>query len=183
MSHSNTPPVKKRAPLTTRSSSLIKVCICSRAPHCRTVLKSGQEKTTKASPKKQSIKKYSPGLPRDPKYFRSCLETQRRWITVILESNVTPNISTTSDSFSTVTPIINGGGVWLRMHCARLGDYHSLILTPVQFHTPKVTPLTNHAEITLHELCYCNSNPWGCLQTDQFILQNGKQLRGVQEKQ
>ena len=39
---------------------------------------------------------------------QAVLETERRWFSkFILESNVTPNIS--SDSFSTVTPIVNEG--------------------------------------------------------------------------
>ena len=31
------------------------------------------------------------------------------------------------------------------MHCARSRDYHSLGLTRIQFHPPKVTPLSNPA--------------------------------------
>ena len=34
------------------------------------------------------------------------------------------------------------------MHCERPRDYHSLGLTRIQFHPPKVTPLTNHAKVT-----------------------------------
>ena len=49
-----------------------KVCICSRAPYCRTVLQNGQDKTPKASPKKRSLIEHSPGLPQDTKSFRSC---------------------------------------------------------------------------------------------------------------
>ena len=43
-SQSNTPQVKKLAPLTTQSSSLRCMCIVSRAPHCRTVFQNRQEK-------------------------------------------------------------------------------------------------------------------------------------------
>ena len=35
------------------------------------------------------------------------------------------------------------------MHCAWPGDYHSLSLTRIQFHPPKVTPLTNLQEVTV----------------------------------
>ena len=44
------------------------------------------------------------------------------------------------------------------MHCAWPGDYHSLGLTRIQFHSPKVTPLTNPANVMDQGLCYCNSN-------------------------
>ena len=79
MSNVNTPLVRKRAPLSTRSSSLR--CICSRAPHCRTVLQKRKEKTPKAffyywqrnskSPKKRSIMEYSQGVPQDTMSLRS----------------------------------------------------------------------------------------------------------------
>ena len=78
------------------------------------------------------------------------------------------------------------------MHCALPGDYHSLILTYIQFYRPKVTPLTNLDEVAAQGLCYSNFNAWGCHNsyqsgvigiTDQFILQNEKKLGGVQEEQ
>ena len=47
------------------------------------------------------------------------------------------------------------------MHCARPRDYHSLILTRIQFHPPKVTSLTDPAKVTDQGLCYCNSDAWG----------------------
>ena len=46
----------------------------------------------------------------------------------------------------------------LGMRCAWRKDYHSLILNRIQFHSPKVTPLTNPAEVTDQGLCYRNSN-------------------------
>ena len=69
------------------------------------------------------------------------------------------------------------------MHGARPRDNHSLGLTRIQFHPPKVTPLTNPAKVTYQELCYCNSDAWGWHNshqsgiisiTDQLIFQNGK---------
>ena len=69
------------------------------------------------------------------------------------------------------------------MHCAWPGDYHSLSLTRIQFHPPKVTPLINLHEVTAHWLCYFNFKAWGWHNsyqslvigiTDQLILQNGK---------
>ena len=47
------------------------------------------------------------------------------------------------------------------MHCARPRDYHSLGLTRIQFHPPKVTPLTDPAKVTDQGLCYCISDAWG----------------------
>ena len=52
MLNSNTSSVKKTV-------QQFKVCIGSRAPHCRTVVKSGQNKTTKPSPNEQFITKSS----------------------------------------------------------------------------------------------------------------------------
>ena len=49
-----------------------KVCIGSRAPHCRIKLENWQDTTPKASHKKQSIMEYSPGLPKYIKSLRSC---------------------------------------------------------------------------------------------------------------
>ena len=76
------------------------------------------------------------------------------------------------------------------MHCARPLDYHSLCLTRIQFHPPKVTPLTNPAKVTYQGLCYSNSEAWGWHNshqsevislTDQLIFQNGKKPRRVQD--
>ena len=44
--------------------------IGGRAPHCRTVLQNWQDKTPKASPKKQSVMEYLPVLPQDTKLLR-----------------------------------------------------------------------------------------------------------------
>ena len=89
-----------------------KVCIGSRVPygHCRTVLQNGQDKTAKASLKKSSIMEHSPDLLKIPSLWEAALETKRRCFSkVILESNVTPNITRLSDSFCTVPPIVNRG--------------------------------------------------------------------------
>ena len=68
------------------------------------------------------------------------------------------------------------------MHCARPQDYHSLGLSHIQFHSLKVTPLTNPAKVTDQGLCYCNPDTWGWHNshqrgvisiTDQLIFQNG----------
>ena len=113
MSHTNTPSVKNRnrAPLTARSSS--RVCIGSRAPHCRTVLQNGQDKTPEASLKKWTIMEHSPGLPQDTKSLRSCSRNQAKMFLkgqfgIIFQTGIiyiigiiyTPNITRSSDSFS-----------------------------------------------------------------------------------
>ena len=63
-----------------------------------------------------------------------------------MESNVTPHITRSGDSFSTVPKIVNGGdwGCIVR----DLDNYHSLGLTSIEFHPPKVIPLTNPAKVT-----------------------------------
>ena len=72
------------------------------------ILQNGQDKTPKASSKKQSIMKYLPGLPQDTKYLRSCSGNRAKMLSnVLLESNVTPNIWKSSNSFSTVPSIVN----------------------------------------------------------------------------
>ena len=43
------------------------------------------------------------------------------------------------------------------MYSARPRDYRSLGLTRIQFHPPKVTPLTNPAKVKDQGLCCCNS--------------------------
>ena len=72
------------------------------------------------------------------------------------------------------------------MHCAGPRDYHSLGLTRIQFHPPKVTPLINPAKVTDQGPCYCKSDAWGWHNshlsgvisiTDQLIFHTGKKLR------
>ena len=41
------------------------------------------------------------------------------------------------------------------------GDYHSLGLTRIQFHPPKVTPRIHSDKVTVQGLCYRNWNAWG----------------------
>ena len=56
------------------------------------------------------------------------------------------------------------------MHCALPGDHHSLGLTRIQFHSLKVTPLTNPTKITAQGLCYCNAYvlSWQCFRVQRF---------------
>ena len=68
------------------------------------------------------------------------------------------------------------------------GDNYSICLTSVQFHPQKVTPVTNPAKVMVQRLSLCSYDAWGWYNShqirviriaDQFILQNGKKLRGV----
>ena len=108
-SHSNRPPVKKLAPLTMRSSSLR--CV-SAAEHqtAEQYSKTGKTKPLKHLPRSSlSWNTYHYFL-KIPSRWEVALETEWRCFSkVILESNVTPKIIRSSDSFSTVPPIVNAG--------------------------------------------------------------------------
>ena len=109
MSHSNTPPVRNRAPLTARSNSLR--CI-SAAEHQTAEQYS---KTVRTKPRKHLRRSdlswnSRQDLLKIPSLREIVMETERRCFSkVILESNVTHNITRSSDSFSTVPPIVNRG--------------------------------------------------------------------------
>ena len=125
---------------------------------------------------------HSPELPQVTKSMRTCYGPQSQGCLskVILESNVTPNITRSSDSFSTVPPIVAGGdgGCILR----NLETIIVLVLLAFNF-----TYQRSHHSLTLPKvsdqgLCYCNSNAWGWYNshhggvisiTDQLIFQNG----------
>ena len=113
---------------------------------------------------------------------------QRCFSKVILESNVTPNIWRSSDSFSTVPPTVNAGD-WGCIVRYLVLVFLVFNLIPQRTHC---SVLTNFAEVTVQGLCYCNSDAWGWPNrsqsgvidiTGQLILQNGKKLKGVQEEQ
>ena len=191
MSHSYIPPVRNRAPLTTRSSSLR--CVSAAEHHTvEQYYKTGNTKPRKHLSRSDLSWNTREDLVKIPSFWEAALETKRRCFSkVSLESNVTPNIIRSSDSFSIVPPIVKGGNWGVGMHCAWLRDYHSLGLTRIQLHSPKVTPLTNPEKVTDQWLCYCNSNAWGWHTshqsrvisiTDQHIFQNGKKLRSGQKE-
>ena len=115
---------------------------------------------------------HSPGLLQDTKSLRSGSGNRAKvLLKVILELNVTPNITRSLDSLSTVPPIINGGdwGCIVR-------DLETIIVlvSRIQFHSPKVTPLTNPAKVTDQGLCDCNSNAWGCHNSHQSSPQHNR---------
>ena len=87
------------------------MCIGSRTPHCRTVFQNWKDKTPKASPDEQSFMEYSPGLPQDNKSSRSRSGNRAKMLLKVnFESNATPNISRSTDSFTTVPSMVNEGG-------------------------------------------------------------------------
>ena len=75
----------------------------------------------------------------------------------ILELNVTPKITWSSDSICAILPIVKEGDWW----CIVQGDYHCIGLTRIKFYCTKVTPITNPAKVTDQGFCNCNSNAWG----------------------
>ena len=182
-------PVRKLAPLTTRSSSLR--CV-SATEHYNAEQYSKMDRTKPRKHLPRSDLSWNTRLDflKTKSLWEAALETERWCFSkLILESNVTPNITRSSDlQYSSA----NNYWGWLVMHCAWPGNYHSLGLTCIQLYSPKVTPLTNPAMVTDQGLCYCNSIAWGWHNshqsrvisiTDQLLFQNGKKLRSVQEEQ
>ena len=105
---SNTPPVRNQAPLTTRSSSLR--CVSAAKHHTA----EQYFKMSRTKPQKHLLSSdLSWNTHQDflkiPSLREAALEIKQRCFSKIsLESNVTPNITRSSDSFSTVPPIVNG---------------------------------------------------------------------------
>ena len=125
-----------------------------------------------------------------PSLWEAALETERRCFSmVIFESNVTPKITRSSDSFSTVPPIVNGGD-WGYI-VSDLVTIGVLVLLAFNF-----IPQRSHHSLTLPRSrtrdCYSNSDAWGWHNShqseiisiiDQLIFKNGKKLQSVQEEQ
>ena len=109
MSHSNTPPVRNLALLTSRSSSLRRV---SAAEHhtAEQYSKTGRTKPRKHLHRSDLSWNTRQNFLKIPSLTEAALETERRrYSKDILGSNATPNITRSSDSYGTVPPIINGG--------------------------------------------------------------------------
>ena len=157
MSHSNTPPIKNRAPLTARSSSLR----CVSAAEYQTAEQ--YSKTVRAKPRKH--------LPRSgPSWnIRGTPSRHQVFEKLLWKPSEDASQSSSWNQMSQYKKIIrlhqysstNSKWGWLGMHCARPRNYHSLSLTRIKFHPPKVSPLTNPAKVTDQGLCYRNSDPWG----------------------
>ena len=107
-SHLNTPPVKTLAPLTTRSSSL--KCASTADHHtAEQYYKTGKTNPLKHLPRRNLSWNTCQDF-KIPSHWEAFLETEQRCFSkVILESIVTPNITRSSDSVTTVPPIVNGG--------------------------------------------------------------------------
>ena len=111
MSHSNTPPIRNRVPPTSRSSSLRSA---SAAEHHTAEQYS---KTGRTKPRKHLLRSdlqwnTLQDFLKIPSLCEAALETERRCFSkVIFESNVTPKITRSYDSFSTVPPRVNGD-IW-----------------------------------------------------------------------
>ena len=121
-------------------------------------LRNWQDSAPKAFPKKQYIMEYSSRLPQDTKSLRSCSGTRAK---LLLKSHLgikcTPNITRSSDSFSTVPPIVSrvtGDALCVTWRLSYFQFYsHSIS-------SPKITPLTNLAVVMVEGFCYCNTNVW-----------------------
>ena len=156
MSHSNTPPVRNRVPLIARSSSLR--CV-SAAEHqtAEQYSKSGRTKHRKHLPRSDLSWNTRQDFRKIPSLWEPALETKRRCFSkVILESNVTQNVTRPSDSFSTVLSIVNGcdwgyilrdfetiiAMVLLAFNFFPQRSHHSLTLPRSRIRAPDTTTLT-----------------------------------------
>ena len=100
-------PVKQLAPLTTRSSSQRWAAEHQTAEQYS---KTGKTKHIKHVPRSNLSWNTCQDFLKIPSHWEAALETGWRCFSkVILESNVPPNITRSSDSFSTVLPIVNAG--------------------------------------------------------------------------
>ena len=138
--HSKTPPARKPALLTTQSSSLG----CESAAEHHTAeqhSKTGRTKLQKDLRTSDRSWNTCQDFLMIPSLRAAVLETERRCFSnVIVATNVTPNITRSADSFSTVPSRVNGVN-WGWKVCDL--ETHSLSLTRIQFHSPQVTAHTN----------------------------------------
>ena len=106
----STPPAKKQAPLTTRSSSLR--CVSVAEHHtAQQYSKTGKTKPQNYLPMSNLSWNTRQDFLKIRSLWEAALETERRCFSKVnLESNVTPNISRSTDCFSTVPSMVNGGG-------------------------------------------------------------------------
>ena len=98
-----------RGPLTTRSSSLR--CVSAAEHHnAEQYPRTGRTKPRKHLPRSNLSWNTCQDFLKIPSRWEAALETECRCFSkVILESNVMPNITRSSDSFSTVQPIVIAG--------------------------------------------------------------------------
>ena len=102
-------PVRNWAPQTARSSSLRSV-LAAEHQTAEQYSKTGRTKPQKHLPRIVLSWNTRQDFLKIPSLWEAALETERRCFQeVILESNVSPNITRSSDYFTTVLPIVNGG--------------------------------------------------------------------------
>ena len=151
MSHLNAPPVRNQASLTAWSSNLR--CVPTAEHHAaeqysKTLRKKNEKKTGNLSwNTHQDFFKI-------PSLREAALETEQRCFSkVILESNVTPNITRSSDAFSTVLPNEGDWGCIVR-------DLKAIIVLVLL--TFNFIPQRSHHSLTLPRSrirdSYCNSD-------------------------
>ena len=164
------------------------MCIGSQEPHCRTVLQNGQNKPWKHFPSLSWNTRQ--GFLNILSYWEAALETEQRCLSkVILESNVTPNLTSLSDSFSTVPPMVNGGD-WGRIMCDLETIIVLVLLTfnfiPQRLHHLLTLPrswIRDYATVTLMPGDGTTATKVVISITDLLIFQNRKKLRSAQEEQ
>ena len=123
MSHSYTTPVRNRAPPPARSSSLRCVSAAEYQP-AEQYSKTGRTKPRNHLPRSDLSWNTRQDFLKIQSFCEAALETERSCFSkVIFESNVSPNITRSSDSFSPVLPIVNGGD-W---ECI-VRDYETIIV-------------------------------------------------------
>ena len=181
MSLSVTLPVKNLAPLTALSSSLRSV---SAAEHhtAEQYSKTGRTKPRKHHQRSDLSRNTRQYFLKMPNLLETALETKRRCFSkVSLESNVTPNITRSSDYFNTVPPIANPGDalcvtivvfVVLAFNFIPQRSHHSLTLPRSRIRDSATVTLTPWEGTTAMKVVISI--------TDQLIFQNGKKLRSVQ---
>ena len=146
MSHSNTPIVKNLRPLTTQFSSL-------RCVSAITTLQNSTPKLAGQTPESISQEATYHGIlartsSRYKAFEKLLWKLSQDAFQVILKSNVDPNISRSSDSFSTVLAIINWG-VWGYIVC--------YLWTTIVFHAFYFISQRLHHSLTLprSQFRYC----------------------------
>ena len=173
MPHSNTHPVRKRPPLTAWSTSLR--CV------------SAAEHQTAEQYSKTSRKKLQKPLPRSYlswthartssrfHVLRSCSGNRAN---LLLKGHLGIKCYSQYIKVIRILQHSSANSYW------GWQGWHSLGLTRIQFHSPKVSPLTYPSEVMDQGLCYCTSNSywwhsnghesWVFSITDQIIFQKGK---------
>ena len=131
----------------------------------------------KVPPKEQSIMKYQAF---EKLHWKPSKDVSRKssW-----NHNVTPKKSKSSDSFSTVPPIVNGGHWGCIVH--DLENSIFLVLLTFNFIPKKLQHSPTLLELMVQGLCNYNGSVWGWHNsyksvvigiTDKLILQYGKKL-------